>query len=86
VADRIATILIGFALAYGVLGAAFSIAFVARGVDRIDPAARGAGWGFRLLILPGSALFWPLLARRWWTREPPPAERNAHRRAAGGVP
>lgn len=51
--------------AYGAAGLLFAVAFVARGVNQIDPAAREAGWGFRLLILPGSALLWPLLLRRW---------------------
>ena len=49
----------------------------------IDPLARSGTWGFRLLILPGSALFWPLLAKRWFGGAPtPPEERTAHRVAA----
>jgi len=51
--------------AYAAAGLLFAALFVTIGVNRIDPAARGAGLGFRLLILPGSALFWPLLLRRW---------------------
>jgi len=43
----------------------FAIAFVTKGVVRVDPVASGAGWGFRLLILPGAAALWPLLLRRW---------------------
>jgi len=57
---------------------------VGKGVDRIDPNARGAGLGFRLLILPGSAALWPLLLRRWIAGSPPPAERNTHRDMAKG--
>lgn len=53
---------IGVYLAVGVV---FAAAFVTAGVGRISPAARGSGWGFRLMILPGSAIFWPLLAARW---------------------
>jgi hypothetical protein len=56
-------------------------------VDRIDPMARGAGWGFRLLITPGAALFWPLLLVRWAAGSiAPTVETNAHRRQAGARP
>lgn len=50
---------------YAGLGVVFAVLFVLFGVDRIDPAARGAAPGFRLMILPGSAALWPLLLRRW---------------------
>jgi hypothetical protein len=50
---------------YGGIGLLFGLAFVAFGIQRIDPAARGAGWGFRLLVLPGVVALWPLLAARW---------------------
>ncbi|MBL8878704.1 MAG: hypothetical protein JNG88_06240 [Phycisphaerales bacterium] len=50
---------------YAAIGAAFGILFAWRGVDRIDPAAHGASWTFRLLILPGVIALWPLLMMRW---------------------
>jgi hypothetical protein len=50
---------------YFALGAAFALVFVTVGVQRLDPQAQGAGWGFRLLIFPGAAALWPLLALRW---------------------
>jgi hypothetical protein len=56
----IALIAIGLYLA---IGLCFALIFVGVLVGRIDPAARGAGWGFRLLILPGAAALWPLLLR-----------------------
>jgi hypothetical protein len=59
---------IGIYLALGVL---FAVPFVVRGVGRVDPAAIGAGWGFRLLILPGVAALWPVLARRWAAHRSP---------------
>ena len=64
------------------IGLLFAILFVWRGAGAIDPAAREGTIGFRLLILPASALLWPLLLRRWVRRSPPPLERNAHRDAA----
>ncbi len=50
---------------YGLAGLIFALAFQLRGLSRIDAAARGAGLGFRLLILPGMVALWPLLLRRW---------------------
>jgi hypothetical protein len=59
------TALFWVAGAYACAGVAFAAAFVTLGVARIDPVAKRAGWGFRLLILPGSVALWPLLAARW---------------------
>lgn len=68
--------------AYAAVGLLFGVAFVARGVDRIDAGAHGAGWGFRLIVLPGAVAFWPLLLRRWLAGGGAPVERNAHRKVA----
>ncbi|MEL6428551.1 MAG: hypothetical protein AAFZ87_15910 [Planctomycetota bacterium] len=67
---------------YVALGALFALAFVLRGVQRIDPDAAEGSWGFRVLILPGAALLWPYLALRWARGTPPPRERTPHKRAA----
>jgi hypothetical protein len=65
---------------YVALGFLFGIAFITVGVQRVDPVARRTGIGFRLLILPGVAAFWPLLARRWIVGSgEPPAEKEPHR-------
>lgn len=56
-------------LGYAALGLTFAAAFVTVGVSRLDPAARGTSWRFRALILPGSALLWPLLLTKWLTLE-----------------
>ena len=50
---------------YALAGFAFALLFVTVGVTRLDPAARGTSWLFRALILPGSAVLWPLLAVKW---------------------
>ncbi len=50
---------------YVAMGFLFAIAFVSRGVSRIDGQAAGAGLGFRLIILPGVTALWPLLLHRW---------------------
>lgn len=50
---------------YGSAGLLFAVAFVTRGLSRVDPQTRGASWFFRLLLLPGAAAFWPWLLLRW---------------------
>jgi hypothetical protein len=68
---------------YLLCGLIFAIPFVLVGVGKIDPAAAYGTWGFRLLIIPGSVLLWPLLAWRWLRGvHEPPDERNAHRLSA----
>jgi hypothetical protein len=50
---------------YAALGVLFAGAFHWRGLARLDAGVQGAGWVFRLLITPGIAALWPLLAVRW---------------------
>lgn len=62
---NIAQSILVLAAAYTGLAVFVGLAFVAFGVSRVDSSARGAGWGFRLLILPGAALLWPLILAKW---------------------
>ena len=65
---------------YGLVGISFAIVFVSFGVQGLDSEARGSGIGFRVLILPGVAAFWPMLLSRWIRGlSEPPIERNPHR-------
>jgi hypothetical protein len=69
--------------AYVGAGVVFAIPFVLLGAARIDASAKGAPWGFRLLILPGSAALWPWLLARWASgKTEPPLEHDAHADAA----
>lgn len=79
-AERVATIAVYIFYGFISLGLLFAIAFVWRGVQKVDRQATGTGFAFRCLILPGSIAFWPLLLRRWLraTGEPPEQE-NPHR-------
>ncbi len=61
---------------YAAIGVLFALVFAARGVGRVDPNARGAPLGFRLLIVPGVAALWPLMLRRWVGAEPGPARED----------
>ena len=66
---------------YAGLGFVFALAFVWVGVQRLDSEAQDSGVGFRLLILPGVAAFWPMLLYRWTQHvTEPPFEDNPHRR------
>jgi hypothetical protein len=68
---------------YAICGFLFAVPFVLLGVKKIDPHAAQGSWGFRLLIIPGAVVFWPVLLRRWMKGlHEPPEERSAHRRAA----
>lgn len=70
---------------YAGIGLLFGLAFVTRGIERLDPGARGATVGFRLIALPASVALWPILLRRWRSgASAPPVEANAHRGAASG--
>ncbi len=72
--------------AYLGCGVVFALPFVLVGVGRLDPRAAHGSWGFRLMILPGAALLWPLLALRWARGiHEPPVERTAHRCAAAAA-
>lgn len=69
-------------LVYAGIGVVFGLAFVTVGLAKVDPVARGASFGLRLLLLPGSAALWPLLALRWWKGGGAPEECSPHRAAA----
>jgi hypothetical protein len=65
---------------YASLGLVFAVPFVWLGVQRLDSEAQGSGIGFRLLILPGVAGFWPMFLYRWTGRIVElPIKKNPHR-------
>jgi hypothetical protein len=80
--ERVAEVLLGILAVYLAVGFIFALAFVIRGVQRIDPAAEKATLGFRIIILPGAVALWPVLAARWISGKASPEEKNAHRCAA----
>lgn len=68
---------------YFIIGLVFSFLFAFNGVKKIDPNAREATIGFKLLVIPGAIALWPLLTLRWLKGQTgPPTEKNAHDRAA----
>lgn len=81
----LAGLLVNVFLIYVAIGLIFALAFVWRGVGVVDPVAKEGTRGFKILILPGCAAFWPWLLKRWLIAETPRDERNAHRDAAGSA-
>ncbi len=83
--ETIAKLLVSVLSIYAGAGLLFGLWFVLRGVNRVDPAARGSTRGWRVLILPGVTALWPLFVLRLARGlDKPPEEHNAHRDAAGG--
>jgi hypothetical protein len=62
--ETVTAVLQGVAL-YAAAGVVFALLFLAFGITRIDNGAKGAGIGFRLLIVPGLVALWPLMLIRW---------------------
>jgi hypothetical protein len=50
---------------YLICGFVFALAFIFKGVQVIDEGAKDSTWGFRIIIIPASMVFWPLLLTKW---------------------
>ncbi|MEM8954883.1 MAG: hypothetical protein AAGD22_12085 [Verrucomicrobiota bacterium] len=62
------------------LGFLFGVGFAFfGGAKAVDEAAAEGTWGFKILIVPGAAAFWPILLKRWVKGEGKPVESSAHR-------
>lgn len=64
----IITILLLLAIIYLACGLLFAIPFVTKWVDQLDEGAHGSSIGFRIIIIPGVMVFWPLLLKKWVLR------------------
>ena len=76
---QIATWIVGAARIYLAVGLAFAIVCSAWLLPRLNPSARGGSWAFRLVVLPGLSLLWPMLLLRILRGTPQPIERTSHR-------
>jgi hypothetical protein len=61
----IVSILLTIAGIYLLLGLVFAIPFVVKGAQKIDHGANGGSIGFRIIIIPGTMVFWPFLLKKW---------------------
>ena len=68
--------------AYLVVGFAFSLPLAFFFLHRVDPTAREGSWAFRVVILPGLSILWPLFVWRLARGQTTPTESNAHRARA----
>ena len=50
---------------YVALGFLITVLVLNRALAKIDEGAHGAGLGFRLVIIPGCMVFWPVLLKKW---------------------
>ena len=48
-------------------GLLVALPFAFFGAGRIDHGAKDGSWLFKLLILPGATLLWPVVAWKWAT-------------------
>ena len=56
-----------------VTGTLVAVPFLAFAVGRVVEGAAGSSLMFRLMMLPGAALLWPVVLHRWLTtRRPEP--------------
>lgn len=65
-----ATWIVRLAALYLVIGVGFALPFALRWSGRLDPVATHGTAGFRLLVIPGAILLWPLLIVRLAWRRP----------------
>jgi hypothetical protein len=50
---------------YLLAGSLFAVFFLTKGIEKLDGTAHGSGWSFRLIILPGTIVLWPVLLKKW---------------------
>jgi hypothetical protein len=72
---EVATWVVRLVEAYLGIGLVFALRFAWRWAGRLDPVASQGTWGFRLLVIPGATLLWPLLGWRLLRggESPPPS-------------
>lgn len=52
-------------LIYLVPGVLFVIPFLVKGLTKVDEGAHGGTTGFKIIIIPGVIVFWPVLLSKW---------------------
>ena len=50
---------------YLLVGVLFVIPFLMKGLNKIDEGAYGSTIGFKIIIIPGVIVFWPVLLSKW---------------------
>lgn len=52
-------------LVYLLAGVIFAIFFLSKGIGKVDASVHGSGFGFRMIIFPGTVALWPVLWHKW---------------------
>lgn len=60
-----ATAILSIVGLYVIVGLIVGVAFVLRGVNRVDAAAADSPFVFRVVIFPGCVGLWPILLWKW---------------------
>ncbi len=63
--EKVILLLVNLSALYLGLGALFALIFLARWIYTLDESAQGSPFTFRLMILPGCVLLWPVLLRKY---------------------
>ena len=50
---------------YLLVGVLFVLPFLMKGLNKIDEGANGSTIGFKIIIIPGVIVFWPVLLSKW---------------------
>ncbi len=58
-------ILLMIATIYLLMGVLFVIPFLMKGLNKVDEGAHGSTIGFKIIIIPGVIIFWPVLLSKW---------------------
>jgi len=61
----IAEIILIIVALYLLLGVVFVISFLTKGLTKVDEGAHGGTIGFKIIIIPGVIVFWPVLLNKW---------------------
>ncbi len=51
-------------LIYIIIGLIFAVFFVSKGATKIDDSAKNINWKLKLMLLPASIAFWPILLKK----------------------
>jgi hypothetical protein len=58
-------IVLEFFIGYIIVGAFFSLPFLIKWLPSMDEAAHDAHWSFKIVLLPGTIVLWPLLLAKF---------------------
>src|SRR3954466_1532669 len=61
----IVTILLIMLAVFILAGILFVFFFLASGLQKIDEGVHASSIGFRIIIIPGCIVFWPVLLHKW---------------------